>query len=147
MDHCDLVIVRGQRLATCACATKACRNGRCQTLVTDTHIDRKICPKHLRGGPGTIDGVPVRYCQRVRYQMRALCTAAAHICDVHHHLRARLRMTVHVAGQCHTCKALEGNFTDDKKCDHKLSTCCLEIAGLLHMEHYCPMIRRCRMPN
>lgn len=66
MDCCNQKLVSGQGLAPCTCTTKACRNGRCQMLVTDTHIDRKICPKHLRGGPGTISGVPVRYCQRVR---------------------------------------------------------------------------------
>ena len=66
MDCCDRKLVSGQLLATCTCATKACRNDRCQMLVTGTHIDRKICPIYLRGGPGTIKGVPVRYCQRVR---------------------------------------------------------------------------------
>ena len=66
MDCCDQKLVSDEHLAACACTTKACKKGRCQMLVTGTHIDRKICPEHLRGALGTIKGVPVRYCQRVR---------------------------------------------------------------------------------
>ena len=143
MDCCEKKMVSGQLLAACACTTNACK-GRCQTLVTDTHIDRKICPKHLRGAPGTIHGVPMRYCQRVRSLLAfARCLMLVQL------LCAAMTFKSHIVAHAYDCacggpvphvQAARGQLYGGKEVRSQPERLLPVLAGLLRMEYYCLMI-------
>ena len=85
-DGCTWPLEVGKPWLGCNGACKVCKEAlesglpcdpaRCVNLVKQTHRDRKACPAHMRGAKGTIKGIDVRYCQKVR-AAPALLTASS----------------------------------------------------------------------
>ena len=52
-----------------------------------------------------------------------------------------------VAGQCHRCKSLADNFTEEKKCAHSRSACCQCFLACCEWSATVSISRQCRLPN
>lgn len=95
-----------------------CDPARCTNLVKQTHRDRKACPAHMRGAKGTIKGIDVRYCQKVRAAPALLTTSSAVVLcfSYFYYIPAPCYSAPLVCAQCQKFLAEHMEFDRNIKC-------------------------------